>query len=69
VSCIHLKQIAHVNECFSPRPAQVAWAKRVLEAASAAEGVAVAVGGKTVDRPVILKARGILNGAERKPGK
>ncbi|HSF48800.1 MAG TPA: CoA ester lyase [Burkholderiales bacterium] len=63
--CIHPKQVAHVNECFRPGADEVAWAKRVLDAASAAKGAAVAVDGKMVDRPVILKAQAILSEAER----
>jgi citrate lyase subunit beta/citryl-CoA lyase len=58
--CIHPKQVAHVNNCFRPSADQVAWARRVVEAASAAKGAAVAVDGKMVDRPVILKAEAIL---------
>jgi citrate lyase subunit beta / citryl-CoA lyase len=67
--CIHPKQVAHVNECFRPSPDEVAWAKRVLEAASSAKGAALAVDGKMVDRPVILKAQAILSESERRtPG-
>jgi citrate lyase subunit beta/citryl-CoA lyase len=58
--CIHPKQAAYVNECFSPSSEEVAWATRVLEAASTADGAAVAVDGKMVDRPVMLKAQEIL---------
>jgi citrate lyase subunit beta/citryl-CoA lyase len=64
--CIHPKQIGYVNECFSPSPEEVAWAKRVVEAAAAVKGAAVAVDGKMVDRPVILKAQEILNESERR---
>jgi citrate lyase subunit beta / citryl-CoA lyase len=64
--CIHPKQISHVNECFRPTPDEVVWAKRVLEAASAAKGAAIAVDGKMVDRPVIFKAQGILKESERR---
>jgi citrate lyase subunit beta/citryl-CoA lyase len=62
--CIHPKQIVHVNECFRPSPDEVAWAKRVVQAAAAARGAAVAVDGKMVDRPVILRAQEILSEAE-----
>ena len=58
--CIHPRQIGPVNECFRPSREEVAWARRVLAAATAANGAAVAVDGKMVDRPVILKAREIL---------
>lgn len=58
--CIHPKQVAAVNECFQPAADEIAWAKRVFDAAAAAKGGAVAVDGKMVDRPVILKAEEIL---------
>lgn len=58
--CIHPKQIGIVNECFAPSAEEMAWARRVMEAASEAGGAAVAVDGKMVDKPVILKAQEIL---------
>jgi citrate lyase subunit beta / citryl-CoA lyase len=61
--CIHPKQLALVNECFGPSADEIAWAKRVLDAADAAKGAAVALDGKMVDRPVILKAQEILASA------
>lgn len=63
--CIHPKQVAPVNACFQPTAEEVAWARRILEAAAAAKGAAVAVDGKMVDRPVILKAEEILRDAKR----
>jgi Citrate lyase beta subunit len=62
--CIHPRQVAHVNECFRPSREEVAWARRVMEAASAAKGAAAAVDGRMVDRPVILKAQELLDEAE-----
>jgi citrate lyase subunit beta/citryl-CoA lyase len=61
--CIHPKQVAGVNACFSPGEEELAWARRVLAAAAASGGAAVAVDGKMVDRPVILRAQGILDDA------
>jgi citrate lyase subunit beta/citryl-CoA lyase len=61
--CIHPKQLAPVNECFSPSAYEIAWAKRILDAADAAKGAAVALDGKMVDRPVILKAQEIMAAA------
>jgi citrate lyase subunit beta / citryl-CoA lyase len=61
--CIHPKQVAAVNECFRPTANDIAWAKRVVKAAATAGGGAVAVDGKMVDRPVILKAQLILEEA------
>ncbi len=64
--CIHPKQVTVVNECFTPGPEEVAWARRVLEAAAAAQGAAASVDGKMVDRPVMLKAERIVSKAERR---
>ena len=61
--CIHPKQVPGVNAAFSPSEAEVGWAKRVLEAAGRANGAAVAVDGKMVDRPVLLRARAVLDEA------
>ncbi|WP_026355263.1 HpcH/HpaI aldolase/citrate lyase family protein [Massilia niastensis] len=59
--CIHPKQVAEVNRCFSPGEEELAWARRVLEAAARSEGAAVALDGKMIDRPVILRAQQILD--------
>lgn len=63
--CIHPKQVDVVNRCFSPGAEETAWARRVVEAAAAADGAAIALDGKMVDRPVILKAQRILEEAGR----
>lgn len=63
--CIHPKQVALVAEVFRPTSEEAAWAQRIVEAAAAANGAAVAVDGKMVDRPVILKAEEILREARR----
>lgn len=57
--CIHPAQVVAVNHHFSPSHEEQAWAKRVLAAAEAAQGAAVALDGKMVDRPVILRAQKI----------
>lgn len=59
--CIHPKQVAVVNACFSPRPEEIDWARRVVAASEAANGAAVAVDGKMVDKPVLIKAQRILS--------
>ena len=63
--CIHPAQLAVVHAGYLPQPSEVAWAERVLAAAAASQGAAVAVDGKMVDRPVILKAERILARAGR----
>lgn len=61
--CIHPKQVAPVRAGFAPSAAERAWAERVLAAAAASAGAAVALDGKMVDRPVILRAQAILRDA------
>lgn len=62
--CIHPRQVAIVNAAFSPSAAQLAWARRIVEAAAAADGAAVAVDGKMVDAPVLARARRLLADAD-----
>lgn len=59
--CIHPRQVETVNQAFTPSAESVAWARRVVEAIAQAQGGAVAVDGKMVDRPVLLKAQRILS--------
>ncbi|WP_233837013.1 HpcH/HpaI aldolase/citrate lyase family protein [Paraburkholderia sp. ZP32-5] len=57
--CIHPKQVEPVHRAYAWSDAEIAWARRVLAAVDASDGAAVAVDGKMVDMPVILKARRI----------
>lgn len=61
--CIHPKQVAAVNRGFLPSDAELDWARRVLAAAEASGGAAVAVDGKMVDAPVLLRARRLIERA------
>ncbi len=63
--CIHPRQVDAVNAGFAPSAAELAWAERVLDAAAKAGGAAVAVDGKMVDRPIILRAEALLRQAGR----
>jgi citrate lyase subunit beta/citryl-CoA lyase len=63
--CIHPKQVAVVNAAFSPDEAEIAWARKVIDAAQRSGGAAVAIEGRMVDRPVILKAERIVRQAAR----
>jgi citrate lyase subunit beta/citryl-CoA lyase len=58
--CIHPRQIAVVHNAMCPSDAQIAHARRVLAAAIAAGGAAVALDGTMVDRPVLLRAEAVL---------
>ncbi len=58
--CIHPRQVAIVNRAFTPSDEAREWARRVIEASERSGGAAVAVDGKMVDRPVLLRAQRIL---------
>jgi citrate lyase subunit beta/citryl-CoA lyase len=58
---IHPKQVAPVRRAFLPDERTLAWARRVLEASGAAG--AVRVDGAMVDRPLLERARRILDRA------
>jgi citrate lyase subunit beta/citryl-CoA lyase len=58
--CIHPRQLEAVHRAYAWTQAEQDWARRVLDAVAASAGAAVAVDGKMVDLPVILKARRIL---------
>ncbi len=60
--CIHPKQVPIINNCYVPSDSELCWAKRVVDAFERANGAAIAVDGKMVDRPVILRAQSILEG-------
>ena len=57
--CIHPKQVDAIHAAMRPSDADIAWAKRVTDAAQSGGG-AVQVDGKMVDRPVIARAGRIL---------
>lgn len=58
--CIHPRQVAPVHQAFEPTEAEIAWARRVLQAMEGQPLGAVAVDGKLVDKPVVLRAQAIL---------
>ena len=58
--CIHPRQVTAVNAAFTPDAQAVQWAQRVLQAAADAGGAAVALDGRMIDKPVILRAQDIL---------
>lgn len=62
--CIHPRQVSAVHEAFIPSAEQLDWARRVSAAAQASKGSAVAVDGKIVDAPVLLRARALLSQGE-----
>jgi citrate lyase subunit beta/citryl-CoA lyase len=66
--CIHPSQVAIANHVFTPTPEQIAGARRVMDASSAAErsgrGV-FALDGKMVDAPVLALQQRLLERARR----
>jgi citrate lyase subunit beta/citryl-CoA lyase len=58
--CIHPAQVPVVNECFGPTAEEIAWAKRVVEAAANTNGEAISLNGEMIDRPVVARAESIL---------
>jgi citrate lyase subunit beta/citryl-CoA lyase len=62
---IHPRQIAVIHAALAPSAEEIAWAERVLAAAAAAQGAAVAVDGRMVDAPVLARAQAVLQQAGR----
>ena len=57
--CIHPRQVQDVNRGFSPTETEIAWARRVLEAADLSGG-ASRVDGEMIDRPLLERAKRIV---------
>lgn len=64
--CIHPGQVAQAAAALAPTADEVAWAERVLAAATE-DGVAL-VDGRMVDAPVVARARRILSLTRPTPG-
>jgi citrate lyase subunit beta / citryl-CoA lyase len=62
-SAVHPRQLAAINEAFSPTPAEVSRAEEIVAAAAAAarsgSGVTV-LRGEMIDRAIVQRARGLL---------
>jgi citrate lyase subunit beta/citryl-CoA lyase len=68
--CIHPTQVAWAHQSFSPSPAEVERARRLIAAfdeASAAGHGTIAFEGQMVDEPLARRARAILAGAADAP--
>ena len=67
-TCIHPSQVEIANAAFLPTPAEVAWARRILAAASDAEAKglgAILVDGQMIDQPFLARARATVSLADR----
>lgn len=62
---IHPKQIAILNQVFSPDPEEVVYARKVIDAFDAANTGVVVVDGKLIERPVLRTMHRVLARAER----
>ncbi|CAN7635565.1 CoA ester lyase [Acidovorax sp. LjRoot66] len=65
--CIHPAQVAPVQAAFAPDPAALAWARRVLDEASAHGGAVFRLDGRMVDAPVLALAARLLARAGDQP--
>jgi citrate lyase subunit beta/citryl-CoA lyase len=59
-SCIHPSQIALANEIFRPSDDEVAFARRVVQAAEQTTAGVFTVEGRMIDAPFINRARAVL---------
>jgi len=57
--CIHPKQVVVIHQALAPSAADLAWAKRVVEAGAHGAG-AYQLDGQMVDAPVLLRAQRLL---------
>lgn len=61
--CIHPRQVAAIQAGFRPPPADLEWAQSVVAAVETAGQDAVRLDGKLVDKPIIDRARALLQEA------
>ena len=59
-AAIHPTQVPVIQAAFSPPDAEVAWARRIVEAYDRNQGGVLLVDGKLIERPVIASARRTL---------
>lgn len=67
-SCIHPRQVALANAAFAPSEAELAQARRIVEAAQVAHAEsrgAFAVDGRMIDLPFLKRAQALLASASR----
>ena len=63
-ACIHPAQVETINRVFAPSDDEIAWARRVVESFEGQTEGVLAVNGTMVDKPVVDRARRILEEAE-----
>jgi citrate lyase subunit beta/citryl-CoA lyase len=62
--CVHPSQVAAIHAALAPSAEELAWARRVLEVAGQDTG-AVRLDGRMIDKPVIARARRVVERADR----
>jgi citrate lyase beta subunit len=63
-ACIHPAQVDTINRVFAPSEGEVEWARGIVQAFEGQSEGVMAVNGTMVDRPVVERARRILEEAE-----
>lgn len=58
--CIHPRQVAIINEGFIPDEGEIRWAQAIIDAIGVSGEGTIKLEGKLVDRPVIERARKLL---------
>jgi citrate lyase beta subunit len=62
-AAIHPSQVPVIQQSFSPTPAEIAWAHKVVDAYEANKGGVLLVDGQLVERPVVRAAQRVLESA------
>ena len=62
---VHPKQIAALNEVFTPAPDRIARARRIIAEFEAADTGLVVIDGKLIEKPVLREMHRIVAIAER----
>jgi citrate lyase subunit beta/citryl-CoA lyase len=63
--CIHPRQIAPLHAAMAPTEVELAWARRVLQAAASSSDGAVLLDGRMVDKPVVERAHRLIERSTR----
>ncbi|AFK56395.1 HpcH/HpaI aldolase/citrate lyase family protein [Tistrella mobilis] len=62
-AALHPANVALVNAAFTPAEAEIAWARRVIEAFEASAGGVAVLDGKLIEKPVVAAQRRVLSRA------
>ena len=62
---VHPKQIAALNEVFTPSETQIAWERRVITEFEKADTGLVVIDGKLIEKPVLQEMHRVVAIADR----